>query len=135
MCCSLITVLKVTLLQRSSLSALPFLQMPCSFKYHTGATATFIILRLCESADSISDKVGRHVFFLKSRYRKVLLFISKAPKFRSRKTQWLNKSFNKAVQLTFYCQPRPQTAVGFVTHSSRNKCKLQILVTFFLFSA
>lgn len=53
----------------------------------------------------------RHVFFSffwRSSYRKVLLFISKAPQFRSRKTQWLNKSFNEAVQLSFYCRSRPQ---------------------------
>lgn len=39
--------------QRSSVSLLPFVQMPCSFKCHARATATFITLRLSESADSI----------------------------------------------------------------------------------
>lgn len=47
------------------------------------------------------------VFFF-SYGREVLLFILKVPQFSSRKTQLLNKSFNKAVQLNFYYQPRPQ---------------------------
>lgn len=95
---------KVTLSQRSSAYCLPFLQMPFGFKCHARATATFISPRLSESAVSIRDKVGRHVFF----YRKLPLFFSKAPQFGSNKTQWFNKSFNKAVHLTFYCQTRPQ---------------------------
>lgn len=102
MCCSVIMCLKLRFNKDHI----------CSFKCHTGATATFIVPRLCESVESILDKVGRHFFFFlsyffwKSHYRKVLLFISKAPQFRSCKTQSLNKSFNKAVLLTFYCQPK-----------------------------
>lgn len=74
-------------------------------------------------------------FFYKNRYRKVLLFISKAPQFRSHKTQSLNKSFNKAVQLTFLLPAQTSAAVGFVTHNLKVKKKkvLQILVTVFSF--
>lgn len=74
--------------------------------------------------------------FFKNRYRKVLLFISKAPQFRSHKTQSLNKSFNKAVQLTFFIASPDLSSSWFCDSQLKSKKKkkvLQILVAVFSF--
>lgn len=63
------------------------------------------------------------LFFFKNRYRKVLLFISKAPQFRSHKTQSLNKSFNKAVQLTFFIASPDLSSSWFCDSQLKSKKK------------
>lgn len=104
-----------------STEALQF-QMPCQGNCHFH----YLWECLSESADSVLDKIGRHVFF----YRKVPLFISKAPQFRSHKTPRHNKSFSKAVYLSFYCQSRPQQQLLLWLWTEEQKCKLPVLVTF-----
>lgn len=58
---------------------------------------------------------------------------SKAPQFGSNNAQPFNKSFNKAVHLTFYCRARPRRTAGRKKKERKKKkkrCKLRNLNDF-----
>lgn len=59
---------------------------------------------------------------------------SKAPQFGSNNAQPFNKSFNKAVHLTFYCRSRPRRTAGR-RKKTKQRCKLRNLSNCFCLPA